>query len=338
MSNFFGLDIGTYSIKILKASKKADEYKLEAYAQVKTPELVKNDDNSERAMAEAIKKCFQEAKPKTKDANVCLEESQVYSQVVKFPVLSAKELDNAIRFEAEQFIPVPLDEVQLEYQVLRQPPKGSMVEKTEVLVIAAQKKAVEQRLRVLKLAGIHPVSLETEMLANVRLFNKEQENILFLSLGQESSNIALFDKGKLKFVHALSASGNALTRSLASQLSMSFEQAEQYKEAYGLDFNLLEGKVAQVLQAIIDALCLEIDKTIAYISKNYPAFVIKRLLLSGGTANLKGLSSYLAKKLNLEIDIADPFSSFNKEDVLPKEIMQAKCSFVTVVGLAIKDI
>jgi type IV pilus assembly protein PilM len=339
LTDFFGLDIGSYSIKLVKAAKKGKQFSLVNYGEVKTPVALNSESlTDQQALVEAVKKCCQEAGVKTRKVNASLKENQAYSQIIKFPTLSTNELGNAIRFEAEQFVPVPLEEVQLEYVILRQPPKGSLVEKMEILVVAAQKKAIKRLTDILDKAHLTPISLETEMLATIRLYGLDKDSSdLLISIGQESCDVALVHKGTLKFIHALSVSGSAFTRALANQLSMDFNQAEQYKITYGLDRNFLEGKVMSVLQPVVDSLVDELQKVLVFISQNYKEVTLKRLIMTGGSSNLRSLSLYLASKINLETMIADPFGMFVKDANFPKALLTNPSRFTTVVGLSLKD-
>lgn len=119
MSAHFGLDIGSYSIKAVQVEKKGKAYKLVGLGEIRTPaNILSQSEADKRAIARAIKKLIAEAKINTKEVILCLSESAVYSRVIELPYLSQTELASAINFEAEQYIPVPLNEVKLEYVVL----------------------------------------------------------------------------------------------------------------------------------------------------------------------------------------------------------------------------
>ena len=314
---------------------------LESFSEVKNSlgNIDWKSSTNKQNIIELVKKCWQQARIKTRKVNLCLKEKYVFSQVVNFPHIPSKELENAIQYEAEQFIPIPLKDVQIEYQILREPPKGSVVEKMEVLVIAAQKEAIANLIDTVTKAGLKPINIETEVLAISRIFGQDLNGTnLIVAIGQDSCHALLMDRGQIKLIYSLGVSGGALTRAVANQLSMDVIQAEQYKIAYGVDQNIMNGKIADILRPIIDTFANELQKMIDYTTKHLPQIHIKRIILCGGTAEMKGLSAYLAKKFNLEITSADPFSMFDKKINFPKELSGHTASYTTAVGLAIKTI
>ncbi len=125
MTAQFGLDIGSYSIKLIQTEKKGNNYKLITFGEVRTPADINSDSEKDKLIiATVIRKLCLDCKVSTKNVVLALPESEVFSQVIELPPLSENELANAISFEAEQYIPVPLTEVQFVYHSLKNPTKG----------------------------------------------------------------------------------------------------------------------------------------------------------------------------------------------------------------------
>lgn len=337
MPAHFGLDIGSYSIKLIQAKKEGTGFRLVTFGEVRTPaDLNSEADKDKLAFIEAIKKLAEDCKVTTKKVALALSESEVYSQVIELPYLSETELASAINFEAEQYIPVPLEEVQLEYLVLKTPPKGAINEKMEVLLVGAKKKALEKIVEVIEKAGLTPITAETEILSLIRILPPDFAKIgLLLDLGFRSTDIAIVQDHNLRLVRTLNTGGEALTRAVATSLNMEFVQAEQYKVSYGIDESQLEGKVAKAIIPTFDVILEEIRRGLAFFSQREQDKKADLVILSGGGAEMPGLSSYLAKSLNLEVSIIDPFAKFIKDEEFPKIVGAPR--FSVAAGLAIRE-
>lgn len=332
----FGLDIGSYSIKAIQIERKGKNYKLVGLGEIRTPaNILSQSETDKRAIARAIKKLIVEAKINAKEVILCLSESAVYSRVIELPYLSQTELASAINFEAEQYIPVPLNEVKLEYIVLSTFSKGLREKKMEVLLVAATKYAVDRMVLITGLVNITPIVLETETLSLVRVINSFfKDNCLILDLGNSSTDIVILQEQKLKLIRTINTAGEAFTRAISQDLNMEFLQAEQYKIAYGLKKDILEGKVAKAILPIFEVVLTEVRKALNFFLQKQPQAGINTLIVSGSGASMPGLNSYLAQALNLEVITLDPFKNFVKDSRLEK--IKGRARFSTAVGLAMR--
>lgn len=337
MSAQFGLDLGSFSIKAVELEKKGKGYNLLTLGEIKTPvSLHSRAEADKRAIANAIKKLVGEAKINTNQVVFSLSETDVFTQVVEFPYLSETEMAAAIDFEAEQYIPVPLAEVKLEYLVLSAQPTGRD-KSMQVLLVAARKVAIDHFVSLIELAGLQPIALETQVLALARLVNSifDKGNFLLLELGHTVSDIVVIQDQKISLTRTMKTGGEAFTRAVASELGMELIQAEQYKSSYGLQTNVLEGKVAKAILPTFNALTAEIKKAHNFSLQKDPSLKINSLVVSGATALMPGLNSYLAQNLNLEVLTLDPFKNFAADKRL--EQLKFKSRFSTAVGLALRQ-
>jgi len=337
MPAHFGLDIGSYSLKLIQAKKEKKGYRLETFGEVRTPvDLQSGADRDKVALVEAIKKLVADCKTRSRDVAISLPETEVFSQVIELPVLSRTELASAIKLEAEQYIPVPLEEVQLEHVVLNGSSESKKSGKMEILLIGARKQALDKRVNILQEAGLTPIAAETDLFSLVRsLPFDSQKTSLLLDVGFKSTNIAVVQKQNLRFIRTIKTGGEALTRAVAKSLNMEFNQAEQYKVNYGLDRSQLEGKVAAALETVFSVILQEVRRSQAFFSQNNPNQQIDLLVLSGGGAELPGLSGFLAKAFNLEVIVADPFVNFIKDEKFPK--IKGVPRFSVAVGLSLRS-
>ena len=332
----FGLDIGSYSIKLVQAEKKGNGFVLQAWGEIRTPvDLNSEAENDELALVESIKKLVNEVKPNTKKVSLAINESNVYSQIIEFPSFSDAELSSAINFEAEQYIPIPIEEVKLDYLVLQRPPKGAVESKMEVLLVAAKKKALNKMAKLMEKSGLIPLAAETEILSLRRalVFDHTKTGIV-LNFGFKSTDMMIIQNNNLKFIRSFNTGGEALTRSVASSLNMEFMQAEQYKINYGINQTQLEGKVAQAILSVLNVIIEGIKKGIIFFLENHQNEKIDFIILTGGGAEMPGLSSYLAKSLGLEVLPANPFVKFTQDEKLAK--MNKSLRFAVAAGLSLR--
>jgi len=337
--DFFGLDIGSYSIKAVQLRKIQDKYQLVALGSApSTPKGLASEAESDlTALAENIKKLHQEARVTTKNVISALPEDQVFTRVITLPKLSEEELTSALKWEAEQYVPIPLSEVTLAHQVIGETTQDTR-QKTEVLLVAAPNRLIDKLLKVLKTAGLNPVSLETEILAMSRsLVAPDSEATLLVDLGARATDIAIVEKGQVVFTRSISTAGEALTRAVAGALGLEAGQAEEYKKAYGVDPGKLEGKVSQAIEPILEVIVKEMEQAIQFYQQEKEK-TVKRIVLTGGTAILPEVITLLAKKLTFETQIGDPFSRVVEDSLLAKMPKNDLPFYAVAVGLAMKEI
>jgi len=336
---FFGLDIGSQKIKLVKLTKSGNQYRLAALGNTLSTQkgLLSDSESDLTALATAIKKLYQETKIQTKNVVSALPQDQVFTQVITLPQLSEDELLSALKWEAEQFVPIPLNEVTLSHQVIGQV-KENAKQKMEVLVAAAPSRLIDKTLAVLKTAGLNPVSLEIEIMALARsLVPPNPQAVLVVDLGAKATDFAVVENGQIIFVRSIPTAGEAITRALSSSLGLDPNQAEAYKKAYGADPKQLEGKITVAIGPVVEVIVAEMEKIIQFHQlekkKN-----ISRVVLAGGTANLPEISALLAKELNLEIQIGDPFSQLIKDSLSTKIPAVDIPLYGVATGLAMKEI
>jgi len=337
--DFFGLDIGSYSIKAVQLRKIQDKYQLVALGSApSTPKGLASEAESDlTALAENIKKLHQEARVTTKNVISALPEDQVFTRVITLPKLSEEELTSALKWETEQYVPIPLSEVTLAHQVIGETTQDTR-QKTEVLLVAAPNRLIDKLLKVLKTAGLNPVSLETEILAMSRsLVAPDSEATLLVDLGARATDIAIVEKGQVVFTRSISTAGEALTRAVAGALGLEAGQAEEYKKAYGVDPGKLEGKVSQAIEPILEVIVKEMEQAIQFYQQEKEK-TVKRIVLTGGTAILPEVITLLAKKLTFETQIGDPFSRVVEDSLLAKMPKNDLPFYAVAVGLAMKEI
>jgi len=316
------LDIGTYSVKAIEGStgKKIHVKRIvEAY---NTSSIaVPTDDTSVEKLGKLISAVFLEHKLSTDDVRLSIPETAVSTKVISIPALSDAELASAIGWQAEQHIPIPPEELTLEYEVLYRPPKSAN-QPMKVLLVGVRKQIVARYLSMFHDLGIEPTILESQILSLIRSLGFEQSDpaTLVVNMGASSMNLAVVIGQLPSFVLSHLSGGQLLNKALETSLGLDAAQAEQYKCTFGLDPAQFEGKVSAALTNPVNLLIAEMRKTIQFSLSQNSDQPIKRLVLTGGSALLPGLVQHITRELGIEVLVAAPFATASGD--IPSQINQ----------------
>jgi type IV pilus assembly protein PilM len=351
----FGLDISDLSLKFLMLRKERKKFSVISFGESQIePGIIEGGEvKDEEKLAKIVKEATK--KVKTKYVVTCLPEEKAFLQVIKMPMMSEEDLKSAIVFEAENYIPLPVNEVYLDCEIV--PPVYNHLKHLDVLLAAVPKKTVDPYLRVLKKAGLKPIAFEIESLAIARALIKDQTTtypVLIIDLGATRSSFIIFAGKSVRFTTSIPVSGIHFTELIAKNLKISFEKAEKLKIIHGLKeglkiklgekttFEKTKGKIFEALIPALVDLIQQIKKYIdyyqahAYLSGLPPnGKRIHKVILSGGGANLKGLKEFLELELKIPVEIGNPWINIGEVKNFPKE---KSLSFTTAIGLALRGI
>src|SRR3989344_998382 len=340
-----GVDVGSSAIKVVQLGGSGGKRTVEAMGLGINPVGGWGETEAQSLqLAEAIRKTIGDAGVKLKRVRVALHEALVYTRVIDMPPLSEAELASALSWEAEQYVPVPLSEVNLDWQILgsrEMADSDSKVlkrRKMAVLLVAAPKVLIDKVVAVAQLAGLEPVGLETDILALTRAVVPPAipGPMLVCHLGAAGTEIGVMEAGQPVFIFAAATGGVALTRAIATGLKLEFAQAEQYKRTYGLLDDQLEGKIKQALVEPMTVIVNELKRAMSfYVAHAEGVVPVKQLVLSGGGAQLPGVGGYLAGQLNLETVAANPVAGMNWGSQVRNRWVGIESVFSVAVGLAL---
>lgn len=354
---FFALDISNLSLKIAKLKKGRGYLELESLGLLKIKKgIIKNGEiKDEKKLIEAIHNAIGEVKGnklKTKYVACCLPEEKSFLEIVKMPIMSDKDLKSAIIYEAENYIPLPIEDVYLDFEILS---KNIDKKEMEVLLAALPKKVVDPYISCLRRAGLKPLFLELESLAIVRaLINKKlsSQTILLIDLGLTRTGFVVFADGCIRFTSSISVSAENFTDIIAKALNISVSRAEALKITHGLSgkvkFKMDNKKITKsvergrVFEALIPALADLVQQIKKYV-RYYGTHValgdnkkIEKILLSGGGANLKGLKELLSVELGIPVEFGDAWTNVAPEKHKEREKLSKSgvLAYTTALGLA----
>ena len=285
----------------------------------------------EQEMTAALKHVVSNAKIKSKNVNIALPEDKVYTSVVELPALSDSEIASALKWEAEQYIPVPLSEIHLVWTLLRKD------ERARVLMIGAPISLIGRYQKIIGAAGLNISSIETETLSVIRaLVRGKFPHAIIINVAEEISSLAIVNEGVLMFTYSIPIGGKAINRALELDYGLSNAQSEEYKMTYGISKEGLGDKIRQAVEPVLFSILNETKKALDfYTQKNKESSPIQQIILSGGTAIIPGVDLFFAENIGIETVIADPWQVLVDKNV-PKELLEEASSYTIAVGLAMR--
>lgn len=305
------LDIGTYTIKAI-SGKPGPVPEIARVVEVfnQLGVSIPTDEAQFEKLGKQLQTIISDNNLPTTDVRLALPETVISTKVISLPALSDAELASAIGWQAEQHIPIPPEELSLEYQVIYRPPKNDKNTLMKVLLIGARKSLIERYLSLFTSLGIEPSLLETQVLSVLRAtnFDVTDPTTLVAHVGSATMDMALVHQGQLEFVISHMSGGQILTRALEQSIGLDAVQAESYKRTYGLDEAQFQGKVRQALLPAVRILVTELQKATRFFMSQYPTESVKRILLSGGASQLPGLVQVITQDLGVEVLMIAPFA------------------------------
>jgi len=338
-----GLNIGKRSFRAVELESKKDKLILTNFGTYINPKITAEPTTDDiRLMASSLEEFFSETGFSTSDVVLSVDETHIFMRIIKLPIMNDKELKSSIKYEAEQYIPLPLDQVNVSYQKLDQDysEKGKM----NVQIVAARKDVVDKYVEILRKAKLVPRAIEPETIALGRALGDTKEapsGTMIVEMGFSSSLIVVCYGGFVRFTRAIPIGGDTITKTIMQGLSLDQDQAEEYKKVYGLDDFQGEGKVAQVVKPIIDNLISEVQRAAVFFTNHNPSASIRRVVLSGGTALMPNLLSYFANKLDLEVILANPLNNIEislKLEKQKQQLIDESPIYSSAIGLALRKI
>lgn len=258
--------------------------------------------------------------------------ARTFTRTVTLPKLSSNDLDDAIRMETEQYVPVPIEQLYVDYAVINRTEKDQ-----DLLAVAVPKKIVDSYLILTRLLGLEVVGLETTIGAASRLFlQAEQSDIptVLIDLGSLSSDITIYDKG-LVVTGTVPGGGDSFTTAIAAKLNITQEEAHVVKTKYGLGMSKKQKDITECLSPILDQMLKEIRRMIRYYEeRSGTQRKIGQVVTMGGGANMPGLSEHMTNLLRLPVRMCDPWQHMDFHSLQPPNTIE-KSMYVTVCGLAL---
>lgn len=332
-----GLDIGSKTIKIVELAEEKSGWKLISSGivanQCKLPGQIV-DEKDFLTLAEVMRKFYRGLKISSKEVNIALPESLVFTRSIKLPLLDNREIASAIKWEAEQYIPIPIAEAVIQYQIIQKNDSAAKPESL-VLLVATPKDLVEKYIKVVQMAGLDVAGVETQLLALNRSLAPSEGTVLLMDFGARTTDIAIAKDGNLSFSRSIPTAGETFTRALVQGLGIEYQQAEEYKKTYGLSKDL-EEKVKKALNPVLVMVTEEIKKAIYYYQSEEKGTAPQSVIVSGGSSRMPDVISSLTNLLGMEVIVGDPFAKIIIDEEAKKLIEAYSPLYSVAVGLAMR--
>jgi type IV pilus assembly protein PilM len=356
-----GVDIGTSSIKIVELSKEAGRFKLENYGLFELEsidEAVKISNQapgdkpvqlSDKDLAWSISEILKRAKIKTREAIASVPSFSTFATVITMPYLSAEDVAKAIPFEARKYIPLPLNEVVLDWSIINiaqektdLPSEANRLPQTkpplvEVFLVAVPKDETIRYQAIMKNAGLNLRALELENSALIRaLVGNDLSPVAIINIGGRSTSIMIAEGGFERISHNYEVGGFEITKSIARSLNVSLRRAEELKRSLGVgtdDSNVIH----EAMSSLIDMMVFETKKTIHSYEDQRKTKIVK-VLLVGGLAKMPNFINYFGEKLGLPISIGNPLARVVVPPALAPLQTEISSNFAISIGLAMREI
>lgn len=346
MPSALGLDISPSSFKVVQVSKRGKDKNARFFVDKVLYYDIPNGDldlESER-LSKEIENFIKEANFSTSNACLSIPESKVFFTLIETTLDDNKSIESYLELEGGNIFPMPVSDITYSFEVVGTTPTS----KKEVAVVASSNVVVNNLYRAATKAGLNVLGIEPESYSLARALSVFQDTsinkaILIVDIGHYETNIVIVDKRVLRFSKTLPIGGINLTKSLVESLGVSYEQADEYKKAYGLDQFAVEGKISTSLQSVVNIIFTEVKRVIGYYSVNHGSFVFGKVLFSGGVSLMPGLLEYAADILGMEVELANPFinltfpSNFSS-DLRENIVMERGPIYSVSVGLALKTL
>jgi len=350
----FGIDFSDLRIRIVKLKKRGMFFGLDSWNEVNIPSGIITDGEvkNQEKLSLIIKKAVDEVngrKIKIKRVVASLSEKKAFLQVIKVPKIDLEELETAIPFEAENYVPLAIDQMYLDYEVISSRDGQNL----DVLIGAMPKTVVDPYVSCIKRAGFVPIALEVECQSITRALIKNQVSpfpILIIDFGKSTTSFIVFSGHSLRFTSSIDISSQKLNEAIANNLKVDLKRAEELKLKYGLEVSRKESISKEVIGAMIPLLTdfiKQVKKHISYYhthANNVPVSSgggeIKKVLLCGKGSNLRGLPNFIFSELKIPTDLANPWVNIvsNSNKKIPEISFKNSLGYTTALGLALRGI
>lgn len=343
--SYVGIDVGTSGIKAVQLGLENQRPRLMTYGFIEqASDIVKNDSPAGRdAIVAALKMLLREARVTTNKAVAALPSFTVFSSIISLPMMSRKELNSAVRWEAKKFVPMPIDELVLDWKLLKEShdvkPNAQAPKNLRVLITAAPKNLVRRYIEIFKAAGLQITNLETEALALERsLIGTDPSPVMIVDIGAMATDIAVVVDGIPLVNRSIDVGGNTMTKSIAQSLNIDHDRAEQFKRDFGISSGQTTvSQIPKTIEFVISSIVNEI-RFVLNLYRSQGSGPIQRIILSGGSSFLLNLPVYLEKTLSIKTFIGDPWARIVYPVELKPALEEIGPRLSVAIGLAMREL
>lgn len=339
-----GLDISSTAIKLLELSQSGDRLRVESYAVEPLPanSVIEKNIADVEAVGEAIKRAVKRSASRTKLAAVAVAGSAVITKIIAMPAsLTEDEMEQQIELEADQYIPYPLEEVNIDFEVIG--PSENDPERIDVLLAASRSENVDIRIAAIELAGLKAKIVDVEAYAMENAFSllipqlPEQgidQTIAVIDIGATMTTLNVMHDRKTIYTREQVFGGKQLTEEIQRRYGLSYEEAGMAKRQGGLPDNY----GPEVLEPFKDAMTQQVSRSLQFFYGSSQYNNVDHIVLAGGSAMIPGIDEMIANKLGVHTSIANPFTNMTLASrVKAQSLSNDAPALMIAAGLAMRS-
>ncbi|HEX8704509.1 MAG TPA: type IV pilus assembly protein PilM [Myxococcaceae bacterium] len=345
-----GLDIGSTSVKmiLLKEQRKRGEvgYALQSFGMKPLPPeaIVDGALMNSTAIVQAVQELMNELKIKSKEVAIGVSGHSVIIKKIQMPRMSQEELEESIQWEAEQYIPFDVKDVNIDTQILDSGANDATGQ-MDVLLVAAKKDMINDYTTVVSEAGLAPVVVDVDAFAVQNMFSAnydipEKETVVLINAGASVVNINIISNGITVFTRDVTIGGNQFTEEIQKQLNVSYEEAEALKIGGNrADADaVVPQEVERVLSSVAEQVAGEIQRSLDFYAGTAADANFTKVYISGGTAKIPALFKTIESRVGVPVEILNPFKKIEVDNRKfdPNFIMDVAPMAAVAVGLALR--
>jgi type IV pilus assembly protein PilM len=309
-----GVDISSTSVKLLELSRSGGRYRVESYAVEPLPpnSVVEKNITDAELVGEAIGRAVKKSGTRTRTAACAVAGSAVITKIISMPAnLSEEEMEGQIQIEADQYIPYPLEEISLDFEVLSL--SATEPDKVDVLLAASRSDNVDRRVAALDVGGLQAkvVDVEAFGLENaVSLVMNDigdQHIIAIMDVGATTSTLSVLEGNSIVYTREQLFGGHQLTDEIQRRYGLSYEEAGLAKRQGGLPDNY----EPEVLQPFRESMAQEVNRALQFFYSSSQVGTVNHVVIAGGCASINGIDGLIREKIDTPVSVANPFANMS---------------------------
>ncbi len=337
VGDFFSLDIGTNSMRIVQLSGDSQHgWTLQRFAYVPIDQKLTADSSAlgKKRLGEAIMGAVVQAGIRTKNVALGLPANKTFTSIVETETIPDKELKKSFKYEIDKYVPMALSDAKADFIILGPSPNDPA--KTEVLVSSIAKDYAESTMETIEKTGLNIVAMEPEPLAMARALTNPGaiDAVMVVDFGENSTDLVITFKNQPRLVRSIPGGFGVLVKAIASGLNVREDQARQFILKFGLDQNQVEGQVFKILDTHLDNFASELAKSVRFFQTKYINGKVGGIILSGYASVIPLFANFIEAKTNISTMNGNPWQFVRTTPEQQQMLMNVASEFAVAIGLS----
>ena len=337
VGDFFALDIGTNSIRMIQLSGNAEKgWTLDKFAYVPVEQKITKDDSEtgKRKLGEIILGAREQAGIETKNIAIGLPARKTYTAIIEVPNAPQRELTQTVKYEADQYVPMSVDEAKIDFAVLGISPNDA--KKAEILLSSTDNAYAESVMESVEQLGLNVIAQEPEPIAMVRALAPVgvQDARMIIDLGETSTDLVVMYQGSPRLVRSIPGGLLSFVRTVENSLKVRDDQARQFILKFGLAQDKLEGKVFEALKSTLEGFAMEMTKSVRFFQNRYVGAQVGGIVLSGFSGIIPFMAEYIEMQTGVATTQGNPWQYVKVTPAQQQMLLPVASEFAVAIGLA----